>query len=64
MENTELKSVNTELILTKKEIQNILAFMERSQLAGKEAFVYVQLVTKLMSMLNAPSKEPPMKEGE
>ena len=64
MENTEPKSVSTELNLTKKEIQNILAFMERSQIVGKEAFVYVQLVTKLMPMLNAPSKEPPMKEGE
>ena len=53
MENTELKSVNTELILTKQEIQNILAFMERSQIVGKEAFVYVQLVTKLMKIMNS-----------
>lgn len=53
METTELKSVNTELILTKKEIQNILAFMERSQIVGKEAFVYVQLVTKLMKIMNS-----------
>ena len=50
--------------LTPQEIRNIIAFMERSQIVGKEAFVYVQLVTKLMSMLNAPPKEPPMKEGD
>ena len=43
------------LELTKQELQNILAFMDRSQLAGKEAFVYVQLKTKLMAALNRKS---------
>ena len=53
MEPTELKTVTTELNLTKKDLQNIIAFMERSQIVGKEAFIYVQLVTKLMKLMNS-----------
>lgn len=43
---------------TIQELQNLLAFLERAQLTGKEAFVYVQLVTKLMAELNKTRPYP------
>ena len=41
--------------LTKQEISTIIAFMERAQILGKEAYVFVPIVTKLMSALNRQS---------
>jgi hypothetical protein len=39
--------------LTKQEIGTIIAFMERAQILGKEAYTFVPIVTKLMSALNS-----------
>lgn len=41
--------------LTKQEISTIITFMERAQILGKEAYVFVPIVTKLMSALNGKS---------
>jgi len=45
--------------LTKQDIQNIIAFMERSQIVGKEAYVFVPLVTKLMTILKEKGEQKP-----
>ena len=43
--------------LTKQDIQNIISFMERSQIVGKEAYVFVPLVTKLMTILKEKGEQ-------
>ena len=46
------------LILPYKNYKTFWRFLERAQLTGKEAFVYVQLVTKLMAELNKTRPYP------
>lgn len=38
--------------LTQQEVKTIIGFMERSQIVGKESYVFVQLITKLITAIN------------
>jgi len=51
MEQPLLEKQAAPPVLTKQEIQAIIAFMERAQLTGKEAYVFYPIVSKLHELL-------------
>ena len=48
----KLRRYKMKVELTQQEVKTIIGFMERSQIVGKESYVFVQLVTKLIAAMN------------